>query len=96
MKKNSSKKFSWYDLISPHNGRSPIFAFTVFGILTIWIFNIPIYLFRLGRALLYRDMLPPVRTLFYVPKFLDSKIILPVLGITAIILFFYIDSLIFK
>ena len=85
MKKQSRKKFSWVVLVSPSNGRNPIFAFTVLGILTIWIFNVPIYLFRLVQSQLQGSESPPERTLFYVPQFLDTKFILPALGIVSAI-----------
>ena len=90
MKKQSLKKFSWYDLVSPHNGRNPVFAFTVLGILAIWIFNIPIYLFRLVQSLIKGSISPPIRTLFYIPKFVDTKFILPAIGIISSILVYYI------
>ena len=70
---------------------NPVEAFHVFGILIIWIINVPIYLFRLAVALFGHSQIPPIRTLFYVPKMLDQWLI--VIGLTAFFLAFALSGI---
>jgi len=65
--------------------------FHVFGILIVWTINIPIFLFRLIMALVKHTRMPPIRTLFYVPKVLDDWLI--VIGLSAFFLAFILSGI---
>lgn len=69
---------------------NPIQALTIFGIAVIWLLNLPVFLFRLLKALFRGRKLPPVITIFYIPKVNDNW--LAVIGLVAILLTFSVTA----
>jgi hypothetical protein len=61
-----------------------LYLFEIIGIFIVWIINIPVYLFRLIMALIRRNPVPPVRSLFYVPKSFDQWLV--VIGIVTMVI----------
>jgi len=69
---------------------NPVNVLIIFGIAAVWLFNLPIFLFRLVTALINKSKKPSVRTIFYIPKFIDKWLWL--IGFVTIFLALYLTA----
>ena len=69
---------------------NPINVLIMFGIVVVWLVDLPIFLFRLLKALNHKNKLPSVRALFFIPKFIDKWLAL--VGFVAIFLALYFTA----